>query len=105
MEVETESPVIPNEEEIRQRILREREAAEAERLARDKEIEEESARLDKLIEQEIRGVSSDSARARCHAQVEQRHRDDGGREDWCFRRTRVPRLRRTLHQDHSAGSE
>ena len=63
MEVETESPVIPNEEEIRQRILREREAAEAERLARDKEIEEESARLDKLIEQEIRGTSSESARA------------------------------------------
>ena len=57
MEVETESPVIPDEEEIRQRILREREAAEAERVARDKEMEEESARLDKLIEQEIRGVS------------------------------------------------
>ena len=56
MEVETESPVIPDEEEIRQRILREREAAEAERVARDKEMEEESARLDKLIEQEIRGV-------------------------------------------------
>ena len=56
MEVETESPVIPDEEEIRQRILREREAAEAERVARDKEMEEESARLDKLIEQEIRGA-------------------------------------------------
>ena len=47
---------MPSEEEIRQRILREREAVEAERAARDKEMEEESARLDKLIEQEIRGV-------------------------------------------------
>lgn len=43
-----------NEEEIRQRVLREREQAEAER-AREKELEEESVQLDKEIEQEIRG--------------------------------------------------
>lgn len=55
MDIEEETPVIPSEEEIRQRILREREAAEAER-AKEKEMEEESARLDKLIEQEIRGM-------------------------------------------------
>ena len=56
MEVETETATVPSEEEIRQRILREREAVDAERAARDKEMEEESARLDKLIEQEIRGT-------------------------------------------------
>ena len=43
------------EEEIRQRILREKEV-EAERIARDKELEEESVKLDQEIEQEIRGM-------------------------------------------------
>lgn len=43
------------EEEIRQRILRERETAEAERFQREKELEEESVQLDKEIEAEIRG--------------------------------------------------
>ena len=42
------------EEEIRQRILREKEA-EAEKLAQEKELEEESVKLDQEIEQEIRG--------------------------------------------------
>ena len=42
------------EEEIRQRILREREA-EAEKLAQERELEEESVKLDQEIEQEIRG--------------------------------------------------
>lgn len=55
MEVEVDTVAVPDEEEIRQRITREREVADAERAARDKELEEESARLDKLIEQEIRG--------------------------------------------------
>ena len=45
------------EEEIRQRITRERDAADAERIARDKELEEESAKLEQEIEQEIRGGS------------------------------------------------
>lgn len=44
-----------NEEEIRERVLRERDQAEAER-AREKELEEESVQLDKEIEQEIRGL-------------------------------------------------
>jgi hypothetical protein len=43
------------EEELRQRIYREREI-EAERAARDKELEEESVKLDEEIEQEIRGT-------------------------------------------------
>jgi dynein intermediate chain, cytosolic len=47
--------VTHSEEEIRQRVLRERDAAEAERAQRDKELEEESVQLDKEIEQEIRG--------------------------------------------------
>ncbi|KAF7797184.1 hypothetical protein EIP86_008376 [Pleurotus ostreatoroseus] len=59
MEVETETATVPSEEEIRQRILREREAVDAERAARDKEMEEESARLDKLIEQEIREMTEE----------------------------------------------
>ena len=58
MEVQVETPEVPSEEEIRQRVIREREAAEAER-AREKEMEEESARLDKLIEQEIRGAHTE----------------------------------------------
>ena len=43
------------EAELRQRIAREREMAEVERIARDKELEEESVKLDEEIEQEIRG--------------------------------------------------
>ena len=44
-----------SEEETRQRILQERETAEAERAQREKELEEESVQLDKEIEAEIRG--------------------------------------------------
>jgi dynein intermediate chain, cytosolic len=51
--VETDSPG-DDEEDIRERILRERDL-EAERIARDKELEEESVQLEKEIEQEIRG--------------------------------------------------
>ena len=46
---------LPTEEEIRQRLLRERDAVDAERAQRDQELEEESVQLDKEIEQEIRG--------------------------------------------------
>ena len=56
MAFEDESSTAASEEEIRQRILREREAADAERAQRDKELEEESVQLDKEIEQEIRGM-------------------------------------------------
>lgn len=52
---ETESPDAI-EQEIRQRILKERDA-EAEQAARDKELEEESVQLEKEIEREIRGES------------------------------------------------
>jgi dynein intermediate chain len=51
--IETDSPD-DSEDEIRERIIREREI-EAERIARDKELEEESVQLEKEIEQEIRG--------------------------------------------------
>lgn len=44
----------PSEDEIRQRILREKDS-EAEKAAREKELEEENAQLEKEIEQEIRG--------------------------------------------------
>jgi len=43
------------EEQIRQRIMREKEF-EAENVARDKELEEESVKLDQEIDQEIRGM-------------------------------------------------
>jgi dynein intermediate chain len=52
--VETE-PSPDYEGELRQRIMREREA-EAEQAARDKELEEESVKLEQEIEQEIRGM-------------------------------------------------
>jgi predicted ATPase with chaperone activity len=52
--IETE-PSVEYEEELRQRIYRERDL-EAERAARDKELEEESVKLDEEIEQEIRGT-------------------------------------------------
>ena len=55
MEVETETLTV-NEDEIRERILREREAAEAERLAHEQELEAESKQLDEEIAQEIRGM-------------------------------------------------
>ncbi|KAG5647883.1 hypothetical protein DXG03_007807 [Asterophora parasitica] len=55
--IETESP--PEfEDDLRQRILRERDI-EADRLARDKELEEESVKLDLEIEQEIRELSEE----------------------------------------------
>ena len=54
MEIETE-PAAASEEEIRERILREREAAEAERIAHEQELEAESKKLDEEIAQEIRG--------------------------------------------------
>jgi dynein intermediate chain, cytosolic len=52
--IETDSPD-PYEEEIRQRLIKERDL-DAERLARDKALEEEEVKLEKQIEQEIRGV-------------------------------------------------
>lgn len=52
--METE-PSPDYEVELRQRIMREREA-EAEQIARDKEMEEESVKLEQEIEQEIKGV-------------------------------------------------
>ena len=45
MEIEAD-PVGETEEEIRERILREREAADAERLAHEQELEAESNKLD-----------------------------------------------------------
>ena len=64
MEIETE-PVGVSEEEIRERIMREREAAEAERIAHEQELEAESQQLDEEIAQEIRGVSPLSQRCGC----------------------------------------
>jgi len=52
--IETDSPG-NDEDDIRARILRERDL-EAERITRDKELEEESVQLEKEIEQEIRGL-------------------------------------------------
>ena len=51
----------PSEEEIRERVLKERDAAEAERL---KELEELSEQLDKEIEMEIRGMREPSLLSR-----------------------------------------
>ena len=56
MEIEKESTQGATEEEIRERILREREAADAERLAHEQELEAESKQLDEEIAQEIRGM-------------------------------------------------
>ncbi|EMD38886.1 hypothetical protein CERSUDRAFT_112611 [Gelatoporia subvermispora B] len=58
MEVESE-PAAVSEEEMRERIIREREVADAEREAREKQLEEESAQLDKEIEQEIREMTEE----------------------------------------------
>ncbi|KAA1468779.1 WD40 repeat-like protein [Dentipellis sp. KUC8613] len=49
---------LPSEDEIRQRVIRERDAIDAERL-REKELEEESVQLDKEIEQEIRELTEE----------------------------------------------
>ncbi|KAI5828584.1 WD40-repeat-containing domain protein [Schizophyllum commune] len=47
-----------DEEEIRQRVHKERDA-EAERIAREKELEEESVQLEKELEEEIRELTED----------------------------------------------
>ena len=77
MAFDEEPSAAPSEEEIRQRILREREAADAERVQREKELEEESVQLDKEIEAEIRGKSTFIVRD--VLQLSPR-RNDGGRE-------------------------
>ncbi len=66
MEIQVE-PVGANEEEIQERILRDREAAEAERLAHEQELEAENIKLDEEIAQEIRGLycSSRSSTSTC----------------------------------------
>ncbi|KAK7687951.1 hypothetical protein QCA50_009170 [Cerrena zonata] len=56
MQTETETQT-PSEDDIRERLLREREAAEAEE--REKQLEEESLLLDKEIEQEIRDMTEE----------------------------------------------
>ncbi|KAI5121496.1 hypothetical protein M0805_006533 [Coniferiporia weirii] len=48
----------PDEEEIRQRITREKET-EAEKVAKEHELEEENAKLEKEIEQEIRELTEE----------------------------------------------
>ncbi len=55
MEIETEPTSAVTEEEMRERILRERDA-EAERLAHEQQLEAESKQLDEEIAQEIRGM-------------------------------------------------
>lgn len=57
MPVETEVPH-DYEEQLRQRIYRERDV-EADRIARDKALEEESVKLEQEIEQEIRELSEE----------------------------------------------
>ncbi|RPD64262.1 dynein intermediate chain [Lentinus tigrinus ALCF2SS1-7] len=59
MEIETEPTPGTTEEEIRERILREREVAEAERLAHEQELEAESKQLDEEIAQEIREMTEE----------------------------------------------
>lgn len=74
---EEEKAAAPSEEEMRERILRERDVAEAERI---KELEELSEQLDKEIEMEIRGMSpccTPSISGIEHVVP----RDDGRRED------------------------
>ncbi|KAJ3576461.1 hypothetical protein NP233_g419 [Leucocoprinus birnbaumii] len=56
--METEMNMQDIEEEIRQRIMREKEA-EAERVAQDRELEEESVKLDQEIEEEIRELTEE----------------------------------------------
>lgn len=50
-------PIVPSEEEVRQRISREQQEAEK-AAVRDKELEEETVQLEKEIEEEIRGEIS-----------------------------------------------
>ncbi|OSD02964.1 dynein intermediate chain [Trametes coccinea BRFM310] len=59
MEIETEQPAAVSEEEIRERIIREREAAEAERIAHEQALEAESKQLDEEIAQEIREMTEE----------------------------------------------
>ncbi|KAH9852044.1 dynein intermediate chain [Lenzites betulinus] len=58
MDVDSE-PEAVNENEIRERIIREREAADAERIAHEQELEAESKKLDEEIAQEIREMTEE----------------------------------------------
>ncbi|KAI0924765.1 hypothetical protein AcW1_006784 [Taiwanofungus camphoratus] len=58
MELEAE-PIVISEKELREQLLREREALEAEHVAQDKDLEEESIQLEKEIEQEIREMTEE----------------------------------------------
>lgn len=55
MTVEIEPSGPAQEDDLRQQILREREAVEAERAAREQELDEESLQLERELEEQIRG--------------------------------------------------
>lgn len=55
MATETEPIDVVQEDDLRQQILREREAVEAERVAREQELDEESLQLERELEEQIRG--------------------------------------------------
>ena len=90
------------EEEIRRRIMEEKERTEVERL-RERELEEESVKLDHEIEQEIRGTLHLKAiDASCSLY---QRRIDGGRKVEHSYRSRIPRFCRAVLQDRSTSLE
>lgn len=60
MEVEVETTELAPRDDLKQQYFqdREREAAEAERVAREKALEEESLKLERELEEEIHGTLS-----------------------------------------------
>ena len=78
-EAANEEESLPNkEEEIRQQILREKEAEE-EMLAKEKELEEENERLEKELEEEIRGKNGLRSSISILKLLTHVNRTDGGR--------------------------
>ncbi|KIJ55396.1 hypothetical protein M422DRAFT_23993 [Sphaerobolus stellatus SS14] len=59
IEVETEPTVVPFEDLVQQRVVREHHEAAEKAAARDKELEEETAKLEKEIEDEIRELTEE----------------------------------------------
>jgi hypothetical protein len=100
--IETE-PSVEYEEELRQRIYRERDL-EAERVARDKELEEESVKLDEEIEQEIRGTRVSLPHVYLSTKTDGIRTIGGGTSQYpCS--SRVPRLCGTIIEDCATCSQ
>ena len=101
---ENDADAAQAEAELRERILRERLAEAESAAAREKELDEESVRLEKEIEADIRGNPCRAPEV-YHTNDALEPRFDGRRTRDHSHRTRIRRLCRIFHKDHPTRPE